>query len=239
MSAGKEGTNKMNLQSQSNDIKDSGARPTESGRLDGEVPANDSVASPLNQELNTLLETVRDVAKSLETQCRNTGTTDKMEQIQRATHNLLDMISQQRAAPAGTAGGLVATATSQCDVLHIDDDPNSFASVQLLLRSQRKLKVLPAKNGEEGISLAKTLAPRLILLDLQLPDIHGAEVIQRLQKEPACAHIPVVVLSGDSTPSQIERLLVLGARNYLTKPFQVRTLLAVVDELLHETAHPS
>ncbi len=150
----------------------------------------------------------------------------------------MNLQSQSHDMEGSEEGGLPATAPSHCDVLHIDDDPRNFESVQLLLGSQRKLKVLPAKNGEEGIALAKTSAPRLILLDLGLPDIHGAEVIQRLQKEPACARIPVVVLSGDSTPSQIERLLVLGARNYLTKPFQVRKLLAVVDELLQETAAP-
>ena len=231
----------MKLKSQSNDIEDSGARPTEFDRLDREVPANDSVAPP-KQELHTLLETVRDVTKFLDIQCRNTGTTDGMKQIQKTARDLLEMIhllemiNQQRAAPGGAIGGPVATVNSKCDVLHIDDDPKSVASVKLLLESQRKLKVLSAKNGEEGISLAKIHAPRLILLDLELPDIHGAEVIQRLQKEPACADIPVVVLSGDTTPSQIERLLVLGARNYLTKPFQVRTLLAVVDEVLQETA---
>ena len=72
--------------------------------------------------------------------------------------------------------------------------------------------------------------PKLILLDLDLPDMHGAEVIQLLQKGPAASRIPVVVVSGDATPSQIERLLVLGARNYLTKPFGAEPFLAVVDE---------
>jgi CheY-like chemotaxis protein len=78
--------------------------------------------------------------------------------------------------------------------------------------------------------------PKLILLDLDLPDIHGSEVIQHLQKNPVTASIPVVVISGDATPSQIERLLVLGARNYLTKPFSAEPFLAVVDEVMQESA---
>jgi len=119
-------------------------------------------------------------------------------------------------------------------VLYIEDNSKIFASVKLLLGSKRSLKVLQAINGETGITLAQTQGPKLILLDLDLPDIHGSEVIQHLQKNPATARTPVVVISGDATPSQIERLLVLGARNYLTKPFEVESFLAVVDDVLEE-----
>jgi CheY-like chemotaxis protein len=87
-----------------------------------------------------------------------------------------------------------------------------------------------------GVALALTRHPKLILLDLNLPDMHGSEVIQRLQKDPATARIPVVVISGDATPSQIERLLVLGAQNYLTKPFEPAPFLAVIDEIMQESA---
>jgi len=69
---------------------------------------------------------------------------------------------------------------------------------------------------------------------------HGSEVIQHLQKDPVTAGIPVVVVSRDATPSQIERLLVLGARNYLTKPLTAQPFLAVVDQVLESksaTAH--
>jgi len=70
----------------------------------------------------------------------------------------------------------------------------------------------------------------MILLDLNLPDIHGSEVLRRLQSDTETAKIPVVVLSADATPSQIERLLSAGARNYLTKPFDIDPFLAVIDE---------
>src|SRR5207244_2715600 len=116
------------------------------------------------------------------------------------------------------------------------DNPISFGAVKLLLGSQRALTVLQAICGENGIALAQIHSPRLILLDLNLPDIHGSEVISRLQKDPVTAHIPVVVISADATASQIERLLVLGAKNYLTKPFDIKPFLAVVDEALGENA---
>ena len=69
-------------------------------------------------------------------------------------------------------------------------------------------------------------------LDLNLPDMHGSEVLRRLQDDPATAQVPVVVLSAVATPSQIERLLTAGARNYLTKPFEIDPFLAVVDEMV-------
>jgi DNA-binding response OmpR family regulator len=84
--------------------------------------------------------------------------------------------------------------------------------------------------------MAQNHRPRLILLDLNLPDMHGLEVIQKLQSDCATAQMPVVVLSADATPSQIERLLEAGARNYLTKPFDIDPFLAVVDEMVAEPA---
>jgi CheY-like chemotaxis protein len=62
--------------------------------------------------------------------------------------------------------------------------------------------------------------------------MHGSEVLRQLQREPVTATVPVVVLSADATPSQIERLLTAGARNYLTKPFDIDPFLAVVDEVV-------
>jgi CheY-like chemotaxis protein len=60
--------------------------------------------------------------------------------------------------------------------------------------------------------------------------MHGADVLQMLQRHSVTAHIPVVILSANATPSQIERLLTAGARNYLTKPFNIDPFLAVIDE---------
>ena len=124
----------------------------------------------------------------------------------------------------------------RCDVLCIEDDSAYFQSINLLLRNKRKLRLLQAIDGKTGILLAHLHSPRIILLDLDLPDLHGSEVLAGLQKNPATAGIPVVVISGDATPSQIERLLVLGARNYLTKPFNIEPFLAVIDDLLQERA---
>jgi len=70
------------------------------------------------------------------------------------------------------------------------------------------------------------------MLDLHLLDIGGGEVLRRLQADPKTVHLPVVVLSADATPGQIQRLLAAGASQYLTKPLDVIRFLEVVDELL-------
>ena len=157
------------------------------------------------------------------------------QQISANARALLDLISRhsEESRNDGSANG--SQSKEVCDVLYFEDDPRTFLTIKTLLKSQRALKILQAANGETGLALAQTHLPRLILLDLDLPDMHGSEVIQRLQTEPATSHIPVVVVSGDATPSQIERLLVLGARNYLTKPVRAEPFLVVIDDILSDS----
>jgi len=78
--------------------------------------------------------------------------------------------------------------------------------------------------------------PDLILLDVHLPDINGAEVLARLKAKARTRDIPVVVLSADATKSQISRLMSLGAEDYLTKPLDVDCFLKVIEEHFCEPA---
>jgi hypothetical protein len=76
----------------------------------------------------------------------------------------------------------------------------------------------------------------LILLDLHLPDISGHEILDYLKSDPRTAGIPVVVVSADATPGQIDRLLAAGANSYLTKPLDIASILALFD---HTFTKPS
>ena len=86
--------------------------------------------------------------------------------------------------------------------------------------------------GSRGLELACAHRPDLIILDLHLPDMPGADVLARLLADPTTKAIPVVILSADATPGQISRLLEQGARAYLTKPLDVRGLLSLIDDTL-------
>jgi CheY-like chemotaxis protein len=195
--------------------------------------ASAAPAEHLSEELLPQLSAIVELAERLKVKSESD---ENVRQILITARGLLDVISRQSTPGCESGPAAGSTSHERCDVLYIEDDSMSFASVKLLLGTKRALKVLPAISGETGVALALTRHPELILLDLNLPDMHGSEVIQRLQKDPATARIPVVVISGDATASQIERLLVLGARNYLTKPFEPAPLLAVIDEVMQENA---
>jgi CheY-like chemotaxis protein len=200
-------------------------------------PESSAAAAPptehLKEELRPQVNAIVEMAKLLKTKAESD---ENVQQILTAARALLGVIDREPIEARDSDSASDPASTERCDVLYIEDNPRIFASVKLLLGSKRALKVLQATNGETGFALAQTRMPKLILLDLDLPDIHGSEVIQHLQKDPATVDIPVVVISGDATPSQIERLLVLGARNYLTKPFSAEPFLAVVDEVMQESA---
>ena len=184
----------------------------------------DNTTRDLRPQLNAIIEFAERLKMKPESD-------ETVQQLLAAAHGLLNLINRE---PNNVAAR--PESNQRCDVLYIEDDSKIFASVALLLGSKRALKVLQATSGKAGLILAQTESPRFILLDLSLPDIHGSEVISRLQKNPVTSNIPVIVISADATPSQIERLLVLGARNYLTKPFSAEPFLAVVDEVMEENA---
>lgn len=190
----------------------------------------------LNQALRTPLNAIMGFAELLEMKL---GSDDNVNQIRKAARDLLDVINRELAQPCESQGAPDAISNSRCDVLYIEDNPANFALVERILDDRPSLKVLQAARGETGVALAQSRGPKLILLDLNLPDAHGSEVLRRLQQNPATARIPVVVISADATPSQIERLLKAGARNYLTKPFDIPPFLAIVDEILEEVARSS
>ncbi len=156
-----------------------------------------------------------------------------VKHILKAARDLLAVVDQELTDRGPAEGGRpLADSPSRCDLLYIEDDIANYILVERILELRPGLTLKHATTGQTGVDTARMDRPRLILLDLNLPDIHGAEVLQLLQKAPETSETPVVVLSANATPSQIERLLTAGARNYLTKPFDIDPFLAVVDEFV-------
>ncbi len=117
-------------------------------------------------------------------------------------------------------------------VLYVEDNLSNLQLIERLLARRAGIKLLSAMQGRLGLDLAREHRPGLILLDLNLPDVHGSEVLRRLREDARTRDIPVVVISADASPKQVERLRAAGARDYLTKPIDVRRFLAIVDEML-------
>ncbi len=93
-------------------------------------------------------------------------------------------------------------------------------------------RFLSAGDGASGLQQAREHLPDLILLDLQLPTMNGDGVLTELRVDPLISHTPVLLLSADATAQSRERLLALGANDYLSKPFSVAGLLSKLDALL-------
>lgn len=74
--------------------------------------------------------------------------------------------------------------------------------------------------------------PSLILLDLNLPDKHGKDILVELKANDKTKDIPVIVISADAMPDQINQLKEIGAKNYLTKPIEIKSFLEVIDEVI-------
>lgn len=118
-------------------------------------------------------------------------------------------------------------------VLYVEDNLSNLKLIEHILHYRPAVKLITAMQGRLGWELAREHRPDLILLDLNLPDISGHDVLLHLQADPLTRLIPIVILSADATASQIERLLAAGAQAYLTKPIDVKTFLTLLDETLH------
>jgi len=119
-------------------------------------------------------------------------------------------------------------------VLYIEDNLSNLKLIQRLLAHRPEVRLLPAMQARLGLQLAREHRPTLILLDLQLPDISGEEVLRQLRATPETRDIPVAIISADATPGRLERLRAAGAGQYLTKPLDVKQFLIVLDEALKE-----
>lgn len=117
-------------------------------------------------------------------------------------------------------------------LLYIEDNLANLSLVEAILQARPGWRTLPALQGQLGVELAREHLPDVVLLDLHLPDMPGEEVLRRLRSDPRTEKIPVVVVSADATRGSVERLRVVGANAYLTKPIDVDEFLEVVGRFL-------
>ncbi len=119
--------------------------------------------------------------------------------------------------------------TRERTVLIVDDDGPSRLVLSIVCGA-RGHAVIEAASGADAIDAAMRLRPDLILLDVSLPDMSGLEVCSRVRG--AGLDTPILMLSGHAEPEDVARGLRLGADEYLTKPYEVRDLVARIDEHL-------
>jgi signal transduction histidine kinase/ActR/RegA family two-component response regulator len=130
--------------------------------------------------------------------------------------------------PASAAPAPQAVAERQFDILCIEDNPANLRLVERILAQRADIRLLSASAPGLGLELAAAHRPSLILLDINLPDMDGYEVLRRLQANPATCSIPVLGISSNAMPKDIERALAAGFSDYLTKPLDIAQFMAVV-----------
>ena len=116
-------------------------------------------------------------------------------------------------------------------ILYIEDDEAIRQLVRLILERRSNIKLFEAATGREGLSLAFSVQPDLILLDISLPDMDGGQVLKILQNNTDTASIPVIAISGNSVIET--QLTTPGFQQYLPKPIIIQDLYAAIDSFLN------
>jgi PAS domain S-box-containing protein len=117
-------------------------------------------------------------------------------------------------------------------ILYVEDNLSNLALVQRILGPRGDTTLIPAMQGGLALELARLHRPDLILLDMHLPDISGEDVFRQLQQSPDLRDIPVVILSADATPGQVDLMLRAGAHAYVTKPLDVKPFIDLLERTL-------
>ncbi len=117
-------------------------------------------------------------------------------------------------------------------LLYVEDNPANLKLVEQIIARYPNIQLLTAVNGNSGIDIARTSKPDVILMDINLPDITGFEVQKILRTDIITANIPIIAISANAMPLDIERGLKAGFFRYITKPIKVDEFMKAVDEAL-------
>ncbi|MDP2219836.1 MAG: response regulator, partial [Hydrogenophaga sp.] len=120
----------------------------------------------------------------------------------------------------------------QHTVLYVEDNPANLELVELIVARRTDLRLLGAADASLGIEFARVYQPEVILMDINLPGISGVEALRILRADPTTAHIPIIALSANAVPRDIERGLAAGFFNYITKPIKVNQFMEALDQAL-------
>ena len=117
-------------------------------------------------------------------------------------------------------------------LLYVEDNPANLMLVEQIIESHPHVRMLSARDGNLGIALARAHLPDVILMDINLPGISGIQALKILREDPATAHIPVIALSANAMPRDIEKGLEAGFFRYLTKPIKVNEFMIALNDAL-------
>ncbi len=143
----------------------------------------------------------------------------------------LRLASAPAFAPAGPAAATpeLAEGALSGTLLYVEDNPANLELVEQLVARRPELSLLSAADGRLGIEFALAYQPQVIVMDINLPDISGLEVMKSLRTDPSTAHIPIIALSANALPEDIAQALQAGFFSYLTKPIRIEEFMDALD----------
>jgi CheY-like chemotaxis protein len=117
-------------------------------------------------------------------------------------------------------------------MLYVEDNPANLKLVQEIIGFRPDIRLLTAADGSFGVELARGHLPDVILMDINLPGISGNEAMLMLRADPKTAHIPVIALSANAMPRDIEKSMAFGFFRYITKPINIEQFFDAVNAAL-------
>jgi len=145
-------------------------------------------------------------------------------------------LAMDHAASAAVTETLVAHGAPLRTLLYVEDNPANLMLIEQLIARRPDMRLLSARDATLGIKLAREKQPDVILMDINLPGISGIEALKILRGDPATAHIPVVALSANAMPRDVEKGLQVGFFRYLTKPIKVNEFMETLEVALEYAA---
>jgi len=147
------------------------------------------------------------------------------------------LTSEPQVTAASTADSTASLAQLQGGapvhtMLYVEDNPANMMLVEDIIARRPDIRLLTARDGKSGIELARTALPDMILMDINLPGISGIDAMKILAIDLTTAHIPVVALSANAMPRDIEKGLEAGFFRYLTKPIKIKEFMDTLDVAL-------
>jgi len=142
------------------------------------------------------------------------------------------ILAIDKSEPVADSHGLAPHGAPLRTLLYVQDNPANLTLIEQLIARRPDMRLLSARDGNLGIQLARANQPEVILMDINLTGISGIEALRILRDDPATAHIPVVALSANAMPRDIEKGLQAGFFRYLTKPIKVNEFMHTLDVAL-------
>jgi PAS domain S-box-containing protein len=143
---------------------------------------------------------------------------------------------------AGAVDEVAATGPAQAQngvalrtLLYVEDNPANLKLVEQLIARRPNLRLLSAADATLGIALARAHQPEVILMDINLPGISGIKALKILREDPLTQHIPVVAISANAMPHDIQKGLNAGFFRYLTKPIKINSFMEALDVALEQS----